>query len=608
MTENSNKTAGYESIRRFLHNRIFGKKAVINLLGIIMIAYTAVLIFRICESNLTNVSIPNEYREAANILLTKAFMEGTNPYRLSAYEGELPGMIYVYGPLYSVFTAFLARILPFVDLIRLHYLVTFFSVIIAAGLSACMVFKYTKNTAAAASAFLFLINCSWRYGYINAVPDAFALMIYVVIIYLMSREGSEKQTGKSNKTLKNILYALLAASLFFIKQYFVLIVVPIFIYKFIYDRRDALKFFLTCLIISVITFITVTITCPLYWTYSVYLAHGPFGITQEQYHKAYGGYMEDNVKAAAEKEQAEKEKGESQKEQISEKDETEEQSFKAGSLNTDPEAGFGYEILQLKSLAGMFIFIFAATAWGVILRLTGRSLKEPKFMTFLILLMITSFIALIYLGRNDGAWLSYYLQLLMPEVIIFAFIFIDRILENEKGVKKIAAFSLFLLMMFFTAFRTNGRLKVYSKTADQLNDWKRAYEITAGYADKGEVYYVPLLGFQTLYNGQYMYNNGHSMVITGWFRGEYFAVDWEQVLFPHGDIVMQRNYDYQEKIKEKARSQDYSLVTIIDGTDTDFERLSVNDLKKDGYKKIDSILLNAGRMSYEVQFWIPQTQ
>ena len=611
MTFNSNKTAGYESIRRFFKEQIFSKRVIINISGLIMIAYTLVLIFRICDATFTNISIPNEYREAANIQLTKAFMDGTNPYRLSAYDGERPGMIYVYGPLYSILTAFLGKLLPFVDLIRLHYLVTLFSVLIAAGLSAGMVFKETKNIAATASAFLFLINCSWRYGYINAVPDAFALMIYVAIIFLISREKDAKNGSGKVRFLKNIIYALLAVSLFFVKQYFVLIVVPIFIYKFINDRKDALRFFLSCLIISVAVFITVTVTCPLYWTYSIYLAHGPFGITQEQYHKAYGGYMEDTLnKTGGTKEEKEKEEPDKKEPEMEEgeKEEGEVQSFKAGGENTDPGPGFAYEILQLKSLGGMFVFIFAAAAWGFIFYIRKRPFERSAFSVFLILLMVVSSAALLYLGRNDGAWLSYYLQLLMPEVIIFSFIFIDGVLKNERGIKKLCAFLLFAGMMFFTAFRTDQRLKVYSKTKSQLDDWNRAYAITSEYAGKGEVYYVPLLGFQTLYNGQYMYNNGHSMVITGWFRGEFYAVDWEQKLFPHGGMVLQSNYDYQEKIKEKAKSQDYSLVTIIDGTDTDFGRLNIKDLENAGYKKKDSILLNAGRMSYEVQFWIPQTQ
>ena len=626
MTDKSNtKTAGYDSIRRFLH---INKKIILNILAGILFLYTIFLLVRICTASFGNVSIPNEYREAANIQLTKAFMDGINPYRMSAYDGEIPGMIYVYGPLYSLFTAFLGKLLP-IDIIALHYIVTLFSVVISAELSAYMVYKRTKYLAAPAATFLFSINCSWRYGYINAVPDAFAFMIFVIIIFLMSLEIREGAGASRKRFIRDTVCAILSVSLFFVKQYFLLIVAAVFLFKFINDKKDGIRFFIITAAVAVIVAALVSLTCPLYWTYSIFLAHGPFGITQEQYHNAYGSYMEENIapeknekikeeieedaapgkneeikeniKEEVKEDAAPEKKNETEKEEITEKDE----AFTVESVNTDPKSGFGYEILQLKSLAGMFIFIFAAVLWGVISEISGGFKKKQDFVFFLLILMVISFCALIYLGRNDGAWLSYYLQLLMPEVIIYAFIFTDAMICSDKRSAGMAAFVLLCFMMFFTAYRTNGRLKIYDKTKEQLSDWNRAYSLAAEYASKGEVCYVPVLGFQTIYNGQELYNNGHSMVITGWFRGEYFAVGWEQKVFPLAGNVLQRHFDYQQKIKEKAAHKEYDLVTIIPGMDTDLGRLNCNDLKTYGYRKIDSILLNTGRLSYEVQFWAP---
>ncbi len=597
MTDKSNtKTAGYDSIRRFLH---IDKKIILNILAGILCVYTVFLLIRICLATFGNISIPNEYREAANIQLTKAFMDGVNPYSLSAYDGEIPGMIYVYGPLYSLFTAFLGKLLP-IDIITLHYAVTFFSVLISAGLAAYMVYKRTKYAAAPVSAFLFIINCSWRYGYINAVPDAFALMIFVIIIFLMSLETGKEDGASWKSFIRDIVCAVLSVSLFFVKQYFLIIVAAVFLFKFINDRKDGIRFFLITAAASAVVITIVTLTCPLYWTYSIFLAHGPFGISQEQYHKAYGGYMEENAAPEKKEEIKEEIKEDPAPEKKNEKDE----AFTVESVNTDPKSGLGYEILQLKSLAGMFIFIFAAVLWGVISEIRNGFKNRRDFVFFLLILMVISFCALIYLGRNDGAWLSYYLQLLMPEVIIYAFIFTDAVICSDKRSAGMAAFVLLCFMMFFTAYRTNARLKVYDKTKEQLSEWNRAYALAAEYASKGEVYYVPVLGFQTIYNGQELYNNGHSMVITGWFRGEYFAVDWEQKVFPLAGNVLQRHFEYQEKIKEKAAKKEYDLVTIIPGMDTDLGRLNCEDLKSYGYRKIDSILLNTGRLAYEVQFWV----
>ena len=140
MTENSNKkTAGYVGIRRFL----LDKKILLNLLTAVLAVYTLLLLIRITAAVFGNISVPNEYREVANIQLTKAFMDGINPYRMSAYDGDIPGIIYIYGPLYSLFTAFLGKLIP-IDIIALHYMVTLFSVVVSAGLAAYMVYKRTK--------------------------------------------------------------------------------------------------------------------------------------------------------------------------------------------------------------------------------------------------------------------------------------------------------------------------------------------------------------------------------------------------------------------------------------------------------------------------------
>ena len=580
------ETAGYKSIRQFF----LKKKNILNFLGILMMIYTVYLLFVIIRASFGSISIPNEYREAANIQLTKTFMEGVNPYSLKAYDGDIPGMIYVYGPLYSLFTALLGLLLP-VDIVMLHYVVTLASVLIGAGLAAYMTYERTESIAPPAAVFLFLINCSWRYGYINAVPDAFALMISIIIFFIVSRKKF---------ALQNFLCALLSIALFFTKQYFAVIALSIFIFKLINDKKDCLRYTIDGVIIALVTFIAVSITCPLYFTYSVYLAHGPFGITQEQYHKAYGGYMKEYT------EEEKKEKEEERREKEAELKEENVEEFTAESVNTDPDSGFGYEIMQLKSLAGIFIFVFFAAFLGILFEIINKLKNRQDLGMFLIIHMTVAFIALIYLGRNNGAWLSYYLQLLMPAVIIYAFIFVENEIEKENGIRVVCFWPLLFLMMFFTAYRTDGRLKVYEKTDEQLAAWERAYEITAKYAEKGEVYYVPILGFQTFSNGQELYNNGHSMVITGYFRGEYFAVPWEQKVFPNGGTVLQKHFDHQQYIKEKAANREYELVTIIDGVDTDAGRLSVKDLKNDGYEKKDSILLNVGRMSYDVQFWVRQ--
>ncbi len=576
------RAAGYESIRQF-----FIKKNIMNAIGVLIFVYAAILIINIGRTSLADISFPNEYREAANIQLTMEFLKGKNPYSLSAYSGSVPGIIYVYGPLYSLFTALFCLIFP-ADVIFMHYLITFICLIAGAAMAAYMTYEKTQYLPAPAAVFLFMISCNWRYGYINAVPDTFALTLMILIFFVATRKDFR---------FKDTLLAILSVLIFFAKQYFLVVAVSVLIYRFFCSRKKALSLFLQTLVISAVTLIIVSVTCPLYFTYTVFMAHGPFGMSKEQFSELNAYLKEEEAEDKFYEEEAEKR--EVEKSISKEAEET----LTNQSENTDPGSGFSYEIMQLRSLGGMFIFIFLWALAGLVLEIKNRlkHRKEPEF--FYIIHMVTAFTALVYLGQNNGAWLSYYLQLLMPAVIIYAFIIQDRLIAENEGLIQGILTVLLLLTVSFSAFRTGTRLKIYEKTDEQIKAWEKAYALVSDAAQKGEVYYVPPLGFHALSNGKYLYNNGHNMVVNIQFLMEYNSTPWEQKLFPHAGTVINSHYNEQMKIREKAENGGYEMVTLIDGMDTDYDRLDTADLMKAGYKMEEEILLYSGRMSYNVQFW-----
>lgn len=568
----SREAAGYESIRQFFKNR----KNIINLFGIPLAIYTVFLLYRIISSAFGNTAAPNEYREVANIQLTQQFIKGINPYSMDALKGSVPGIVYVYGPLYSLVTALLSFIIP-ADIITLHYIVTLTAILISASLAAFMVHEHTDTITSPLAGFLFIIICTWRYGYVNAVPDAFAMMLMMFILFFESRKTFRG---------REMILALFTIAIFFTKQYFLMILATLVIFKFLTDRKALKKYLINTAVLSAAVIIAVSVTCPLYWTYSVFFAHGPFGLTAQQYENAYGNKLSsigDTTSEAA---------------SIVQK------ALASDSKDTDPPSGFAYEFLQLKTLGGTFLFMFLMAAAGIIRSFSDKFKHTPDYMKLFIIHIFLASVCLLYLGRNSGAWLSYYLQLLMPAVIIYSVIVTEELIINADSRKKAAVYlAMMFMLIFFTAFRTDRRLPVYTQTAQEREEWESAYKILDTYCSKGEVYYYPLLGFNALENGQLLYNNGHSMVITGWFNGEWEALEWEQKLFPEAGNIMEKNIAYQDEIVSNVRMGKYSLITYIQGVDDDLGRMTLSDIKAGPYKKLDTIRLNAGRMSYNVQFW-----
>ncbi|MCR4746333.1 MAG: hypothetical protein K5894_14045, partial [Lachnospiraceae bacterium] len=122
--------AGYDSTRQYFVNNL----KFVSLISIPAIIYTVYLLSKMLGHTFTDVNIPNEYREAANVLLTSEFLKGNNIYSIEALNSDLPPMIYLYGPLYSLVTAFFGIFIK-TDIVLLHYFVTFACIVGSAFLA-----------------------------------------------------------------------------------------------------------------------------------------------------------------------------------------------------------------------------------------------------------------------------------------------------------------------------------------------------------------------------------------------------------------------------------------------------------------------------------------
>ena len=65
---------------------------------------------------------------------------------------------------------------------------------------------------------------------------------------------------------------------------------------------------------------------------------------------------------------------------------------------------------------------------------------------------------------------------------------------------------------------------------------------------------------------------------------------------------MEKHLAYRDEMREKVRRQGYSLVTAVPGYETIADSAL---LKQSGYELIDTLTLDMGRTSYEVEFWAP---
>ncbi len=545
------------------------RKTVLNIVGIVVLVYTVLFMYGMTVSSFHEADIPNEIQESVNIQLTQCFLNGINPYLTDVAADTMPpGLIYEYGPVYSLITAAIAKVIP-CDLILLHYLVSYIATIVSAILGFFIVREHTSTLLPGAFAFLILINCTWRYGYINAVPDTLAFLFVMVAIFLETRKNCKF------RELLEVIFVVLA---FYTKLYMAFIALPLFIYKLIRDKKAAIRFFVWGMAIMGIVTVAVTVTCPLIWTYTLYFLHGTFGLKGDAAAKSsYVSFDDSSVKNALD--------------------------VLLFRNTTVPSKGFGYEILQLRSLIGTFLFVFAAFVAGSI-ELVRKRLKDADgIMTFLFIVVLVSIPVLAYFGTNDGAWLSYYLQMQIPAVILFSTIYLEEKCITLDGLPMTLIVLFYGIMVFFTVYRTSHRLPYYYMDAEQRKTWDEAYNLLDDHIKKGEIYYSPAFSFHAIKNDQYYYNNG--LIGQGEkMYNDYLHTDWLRTMFPDAGKVMSNHIEYRKQLREKAIEGDYELIAMIvnpDGTDG---AMDVASIEAGPYEYLRDIPVSMSKESFVVRIWV----
>lgn len=545
------------------------RRLVLNIIASAVILYTLFFIIAILRTSLGSLDIPNEYREPANFDLTLTFIKGINPYSADVLEGEVPGCVFQYGPLFSLLVALLHFILPFVDIFALHYVVAFICVISASVMAAVIAYEKTETLLPAACSFLFTISCTWRYGYINAVPDTLGVTLLILIFFIETRHGIKG---------KEYIESVLSVLLFYTKQYFIVIAASLFIYKLITDRKAWLRLTLSGIVILTASIAVVNYTCPLYFTYTILIVHGVSGQSVASNHPLFSLIR---VLGSA---------------SITE----------AGQTAALPSTGWAFEIFQLRNLISIFLFVFAGFILGVIKAFVQRTPRFEASRLFVIHSGV-AFLALLFLGQNDGAWLSYYLELLMPSVIIYAFISIEKDVlgEDMRGRMKLACVILLLFMVMYTTYKTDSRLPYFEKDESVMAAWDKAYKYCDTYASAGEVIYRAPLGVNALAAGRYLYDNGHEMAIHKAFLEEYNSSAFYRKLFPLGGRLMEQHEAYRSRMREGVARQEYSLILTTATDDVPGELIDPSDAEAAGYVRLDTLTLDMGWASYDIDFWIP---
>ncbi|MBR5766202.1 MAG: hypothetical protein IKX95_05405 [Lachnospiraceae bacterium] len=528
------------------------EKPVYKIFTVILILFSAYFVSWVFRGLLIGLDYPKEMFEQSNINLTNAFLSGRNPYLIANMTGpgQEPPIVYVYPFLNSLIASGLAFIMGG-NAVLAQYILSF-AVMIGTGLlGAGIVSRYSRSTIGPTLAFIMLMFCHWRYGYTGAAPDGMGLFITMLTLYMAVRP--------------NVKYRALWCSIgivltFYTKQYFAAVCVSIFLYMWFYSKKEALKLFLCCVLFTAASIAVTAAFWPLYWDYTIVLMK----------------YSSNAV------------------------------SGNSAAANGGGGSGFSYYFEQLSYLSRIFAGLYIAAAAALILRMKDRKTaaetsetKEGNADLLFGIQIPVQLLVLMYFGRHDGAYLTYFLQLLFPSVIIFSIILTERVNQNHA---KNLYFCGYVLIALFSVYFGWRKLPMHLLSEDEKAVWKSAYKLMDEYREKGEIRNYYTTAFDGVKKGDSTFATGHD----GHAYNKKYHERWsenklDQKLFPHAGILFEEYAGYKEEVLKRIENGEYSLITYP--ADPYGYFIPKDLLIQSGYQRIDMMDLRVGNMVYTTEFW-----
>lgn len=519
--------------------KCFKKENLIyKIITIGLLAFVFLFFFKVINNSIEGLIYPKERYELVNVRFTQSFIDGNNPFfrREKVAYGTEPPVVYEYAFFNSLVCALVSLLIGGNTLIA-HYIVSFLAMVGTGLLGAALVGEKSKTTVGPTLCFVLLLFCHWRYGYISAAPDSMGLFLSVLVLYIATRD---------NFKYKELLCSLGVILIFYTKQYMVGICFSLFIYFLMVSRKSAIKFLVLCLILTPISVIVVTLFLPYYWEYSVL-----FLLLGSQGHPLIDGLK--------------------------------------------------YVLEQFSYLSFIFAGMYIVAIVWIIKKCPVKNENGEKNFggnsRLFLVNIVVQIILVAYFARNDGTYLTYFLQMLFPSVVIFSTI----ALENTEWSKiKWVNIIVCAACVLFTVYFGWHRLPMHSLSDEEKKDWQEAYSLLDENRDKGEIAHYFSTSIYGYYHGDSLFQTGHDGCLNERVYNRWNNSSTYKKLFPEVKFIMEEEFEYRDIILDRIKAHQMSVVVR---PSNDEWYVSEELLKESGYAVVKELNLAVGNMIYPTEFW-----
>ena len=485
---------------------------------------------------------PTEYRDLATIQLSRLFSSNENPYSLV----NSPPFFYLYGFIFSLLVSPLVRLAE-VNLVLLHKAMTLLCVLSASFLVSLEVRKNTKSLLLQIFAFALMLTSSWNAAPFIIRPDSFGLLIALLIVFILRRNNSLPVIA---------LCAFLTIVAFYTKQYFLFIAAPVFIYELLRDWHKALYYAAACLLLGAGSFFLVRAVFPVFFYASLVAQAGSVG----------------------------------------------------GPLRH----------LLLQSVA------FAVRAWPLFLLMcypVARKISPPTAghragtetpnrgvggtgsesdLRIYYLLFAVAVVCLVFMGKNTGAWLSYYYQLALPSMTIIALSMLARLEHGSYRV--IFLFLITVVSLFNIPLELRKQKLAFFPAVPRSYEmsWQRAYTVL-DQNKSPRMLLAPIFADYICRNRLEPVDNGNTEYNIRIESGS-FTMKVLRLLLPDVNAHFTRYAAWRRTVSENVREKRYSIIAVAKNY---HPLVDQDDLEKYYHQIYETDLHSAGEQNWTFAFWIP---
>ncbi|MBP9742095.1 MAG: hypothetical protein KBD37_01920 [Burkholderiales bacterium] len=501
---------------------------------------------------------PTEYRDMATVQLTYLFSSGKNPYNLETS----PPFFYLYGFLFSYLCAKLGSILYLTPLF-INKIAVVSCIIIAGLVIGYEVAQLTKSLWLTILAFTLMLDSGYNLSYFIVRPDSFGLLLTILAIFLTKRSISIPML---------FIIAVISVSSFYTKQYYIYIIIPISLYIACIKPKYLIFYGLFLISTATISIFIISKIFP-YYFYATIFAQA------KSVNYNFGHMVNQNW-----------------------------QFFKFYLLLIIPVIYRLYTLTKQYCASTILHNHKNSYYTANYIAELKKSLSHSPINIY-ILQIIISLICLMKLGGNEGAYMSYYNELLLPEFIVIALFIINK---YSKVHSELFNNTLKLFIAIWISLYGQNKIYLNNKSHDysyenninsNQESWKKAYKILDMYASP-KMFLSPILANYPLTHGIDIYDNGNTEYCTNLIPSKKYIMV-QNILFPQLKALNIYYSDWIRNINDEVAHGEFSLVTSIQQMPDSLINRTILQSK---YKLYTILYLRTGEQVWATEFWVPINQ